>query len=61
MCFDDLDTVEINERIYYVVFHVSNCYWGWFSIQLDNESTSVCDSRVQVLLLVVADLDTVGQ
>ena len=51
----------MNERIYYVVFDVSNCYWGWFSIQLDNESTSVFDSRVQVLLLVVADFDTVGQ
>ena len=44
----------------YVVFHVSKCYWGWFWIQLDNESTSVCCvSCGQVLLVVV--LDTVGQ
>ena len=43
-----------NERTSYVVFHVSNCYWCWSLIQLDNESTSVCVSCVQVLLVVVA-------
>ena len=55
MCFDELDTVESMRGCTYVVFHVSNCYCCWFSMQLDNESTiRMSDSCVQVLLLVVA-------
>ena len=54
MCFDNFDTVGSMRGHPMVVFHVSNCYWGWFWIQFDNENTSVCLSCVQVLLLVVA-------
>ena len=60
MCFDELDTVESMRGYTMFVFHVSNCYWGWFSIQLDNESTSVCCVSCDQVLLMVVVLDTVG-